>query len=138
MRSGWWFPVRKGREFTDQDTELGLPVAIVNEWAARRWWPGRDPVGQTIRVDSVPGQGITVSVVGVVADNKAAQQNLLVRGALGASRGLRPGEVDESALGVGADELDADPIAHVHAVFPAHHHAFDISWADLTSHKSAP
>ncbi len=70
--------VVKGREFTDRDAEQGLPVAIVNEWAARRWWPGQDAIGQLIRVDSAAGQGKTWTVIGVVHDNKAAQPNLML------------------------------------------------------------
>jgi ABC-type antimicrobial peptide transport system permease subunit len=31
-----------------------------------------------IRVDTLPGQGVTLTIVGVVRDNKAAQQNLLL------------------------------------------------------------
>jgi predicted permease len=67
-----------GREFDDADREATTPVAIVNEWAARRWWPGARAVGQTFRVDSAPGAGVTLTVVGVVRDNKAAQPNVLL------------------------------------------------------------
>jgi predicted permease len=62
-----------GRTFTDADREATLPVAIVNEWAARHWWPKANAIGQMVRVDSV-----TVMVVGVVRDNKAAQPNVLL------------------------------------------------------------
>ncbi len=69
--------VRSGREFTLQDTENGLPVAIVNEWTARRWWPSGDVLGQIVRVDT-GGAELPVTIVGVVANNKASASNLLL------------------------------------------------------------
>lgn len=69
--------LRRGRAFTAADVENGAPVAIVNEWAARRWWPGQDPLERRVRIDSAPGQAVTLTVVGVVADNRAAQPGLL-------------------------------------------------------------
>ena len=70
-------PVRGGRAFSERDTKESVPVAIVNEWAARRWWPDRDAVGQPVRVDTGGGT-LAMTVVGVVANNKAARQNLLL------------------------------------------------------------
>ncbi len=52
-----------GREFDSRDNAAGLPVAIVNETMARRFWPGQDPVGRVIQVGRTPRQ-----VVGVVKD----------------------------------------------------------------------
>jgi putative ABC transport system permease protein len=68
--------VVRGRSFTDDDRAGGLPVAMVNEWAARRWWPGQDPLGQVVRVDTAPGLAIALSIVGVVHDNRAALPNV--------------------------------------------------------------
>jgi len=70
-------PVISGRAFTDRDRKESVPVAIVNEWAARRWWPDRDAIGQTVRVDTGGGM-LAVTVVGVVANSKAARPNLLL------------------------------------------------------------
>ena len=39
----------RGREFTRQDDEHGPSVAIVNEAAAERLWPGEDPIGRYFR-----------------------------------------------------------------------------------------
>ena len=68
----------QGREFTEQDTESAPAMAIVNEWAARHWWPGRTAVGRTIRIDTAPGLPMTLTVAGVVRDNRAARGNLLL------------------------------------------------------------
>lgn len=70
--------VVRGRSFTDDDRDAGIPVAMVNEWAARRWWPGQDPVGRVVRVDTAPGLAIALSIVGVVHDNRAALPNVLL------------------------------------------------------------
>jgi predicted permease len=67
-----------GREFDDTDRENTAPVAVVNEWVARRWWPNDNAVGQLVRIDSAAGAGVTVTIVGVVRDNKAAQSNVLL------------------------------------------------------------
>ncbi|HVT60312.1 MAG TPA: ABC transporter permease [Thermoanaerobaculia bacterium] len=39
-------PLRAGRPFGDQDQPRGLPVAIVNETMAARFWPGASPLGR--------------------------------------------------------------------------------------------
>jgi putative ABC transport system permease protein len=85
-----------GRPFNDADRESTVPVAIVNEWAARRWWPNENAVGQLVRVDSAPGAGLTVTVVGVVHDNKAAQPNVLL--AVDGAEVYRPFEQAPSAF----------------------------------------
>ena len=56
--------LRAGRDFSWQDTPTSEPVIIINQAAARRDWPGEDPVGRL-------AQGIGNSdtrVIGVVAD----------------------------------------------------------------------
>jgi putative ABC transport system permease protein len=64
-------PVLKGRAFDERDRENALPVVIVNETFARRFFPGEDPVGKAI----IPGEGgdpVTRQVVGVVGDVRHA------------------------------------------------------------------
>ena len=70
-------PIVNGRAFTDRDRKESVPVAIVNEWAARRWWPDRDAIGRTVRVDTGGGT-LAITVVGVAASSKAARPNLLL------------------------------------------------------------
>ena len=62
-----------GRDFTDADDETALPVALVSEALARRFWPGVDPLGKrlSLRAPDAP----RVEVVGVVADSKYAGLN---------------------------------------------------------------
>jgi len=35
-----------GRDFTEADGDRAPPVVIVNETAARRWWPPEGPIGK--------------------------------------------------------------------------------------------
>jgi predicted permease len=56
----------RGRGINEKDTEQSEPVAMINETMARRFWPGEDPLGKTLRADG----GISRVVVGVIKDGK--------------------------------------------------------------------
>lgn len=57
----------RGRVFTNED-RVGQPnVALVNTLVASDLWPGRDPIGQTLTVSSMPDHPV-VKVVGVVEE----------------------------------------------------------------------
>jgi predicted permease len=43
-------PLVGGRLFTEGDEDGKLPVAIIDEATARRYWPDRDPVGRRLRI----------------------------------------------------------------------------------------
>jgi predicted permease len=62
-------PIVRGRNFTDQESRSDAPVAILPESTARRFWPGQDPVGKTIR----GGDGTGYEVVGVSKDAQVSQ-----------------------------------------------------------------
>ena len=51
-----------GRTFSESDGDDSLPVAIINETAATRYWPERDPVGQHLRLS---GEETPRQIVGV-------------------------------------------------------------------------
>ena len=64
-------PAGRGRLFTNGDKEGQTRVALVGASAARRLWPGRDPIGQRLMMPSfVRGDRTPVwrTVVGVVSD----------------------------------------------------------------------
>jgi putative ABC transport system permease protein len=69
--------ITAGRPFADRDRKASIPVAIVNAWAARRWWPDRDAVGQIVRVDTGGGT-MALTIVGIAANSKAARPNVLL------------------------------------------------------------
>ena len=54
--------LREGRDFTWQDTPKSAPVVIINEAAARRFWPGEDPVGHIAVVSG------DTRVIGVISN----------------------------------------------------------------------
>jgi predicted permease len=58
-------PMARGREFTAQDRTGSLPVVIVNESFARRFWPGEDPIGKRLR----NGDALR-TVIGVARDSR--------------------------------------------------------------------
>jgi len=60
-------PLVKGRYFSADDREGAPPAVIVNETAARMYWPGMDPLGQQITFE-----GKTRTVVGVVGNIRHA------------------------------------------------------------------
>jgi predicted permease len=57
-------PLHSGRLFDDTDGQR--PVAVVSAMAARRGWPGQDPIGKRFRLGSP--QGRLIEVIGVVGD----------------------------------------------------------------------
>ena len=58
-------PIVRGRGVTRADSADGVPVAVVSEAVARRYWPGQDPVGKRLRLGP---DFAWVTVVGVAAD----------------------------------------------------------------------
>ena len=57
-------PILEGREFTPDDDEKAPRVLIVDQMAARRYWPGQDPLGKKLRV-----WGSLFTVVGVARNS---------------------------------------------------------------------
>ena len=60
-----------GRDFSGSDTATSPMVAIIDQTAARRFFPGLDPVGRTFWIDGVASEpGPPIEVVGIVRDAK--------------------------------------------------------------------
>ena len=68
-------PVLRGRAFNENDTADAPSVALINEAMAKRYWPGKYPVGQQIAISKGLGEGMEESsptIVGVVGDTHNA------------------------------------------------------------------
>jgi putative ABC transport system permease protein len=67
-------PVKRGRVFDRRDDGHAPPVVVINETMAKRFWPGRDPVGEQL----VIGRGVMREfasererqIIGVVGDTR--------------------------------------------------------------------
>lgn len=69
-------PLLRGRIFSDADRKSGPKVALVNETAARKFWPGEDAIGHIIGVGQ-NGWDDRVEVIGVVGDVRYGQMDEL-------------------------------------------------------------
>jgi predicted permease len=55
-------PLVEGRGFTESDGEGSVPVAVINDTMAARYWPSQDPIGRRIKL---PGENGFRTIVGV-------------------------------------------------------------------------
>jgi putative ABC transport system permease protein len=61
-------PLLRGRDFTEEDNAASRPVALVNEFMARKFWPDQDPIGKRFSMSGP--QGPFIEVVGVTKNGK--------------------------------------------------------------------
>jgi predicted permease len=85
MPSAQWLPIGadyfkvlevrvvRGREFTELDTLSTTPVALINETMAKQFWPGEDPIGQTVSVQFYNDQ--PRQIIGIVPDIRPSLRN---------------------------------------------------------------
>ena len=62
--------LHKGNQFTDRDTAEQPGVAIVNETAAQRYWPGVDPLGKRIKRGRPESKNPWLTVIGIVSGSR--------------------------------------------------------------------
>ena len=67
-------PLLRGRLFSDQDLEDTPQVAVINQAAARTYWPNQDPLGKRVRLRLDSREPLSsakpawTTIVGVIAD----------------------------------------------------------------------
>jgi len=61
-------PIKEGREFADADRTGMPPVVVINEVAARTFWPGQSPIGRQIDMPGPNKSSQLLTVVGVTGD----------------------------------------------------------------------
>ena len=50
-------PVMKGRAFTASEIARHVPIVVISEATARRYWPGEDPLGKNLKISSIASEG---------------------------------------------------------------------------------
>ena len=77
-------PLLAGRDFTERDVNGSAQVAVVNQTFADTFWPGQNPIGKRLRLNS--SDGAWIEVVGLVPTGKylslgeAPQRHLFLAG----------------------------------------------------------
>jgi len=61
-------PLLQGRAFSDSDSADSAPVVVVSLSAARRLWPGENPIGNRLLASYDSPKGSWQTVIGVVGD----------------------------------------------------------------------
>lgn len=56
----------RGRWITDQDGAGAPDVAVISDVAARRYWPGENPIGRRLSLDERDGKPVWREIVGIV------------------------------------------------------------------------
>jgi putative ABC transport system permease protein len=71
-------PILRGRDFDEHDDAGATQVAIISEAAARRFWPGENPLGRRLRmhVSATNQRQAFREIVGVVGDVKQSRLDL--------------------------------------------------------------
>jgi putative ABC transport system permease protein len=59
-------PILRGRDITQDDNLHSPGVIVINDWLARRYWPGEDPICKRITLDDPRNNPSWLSVIGVV------------------------------------------------------------------------
>ncbi|HEX8811540.1 MAG TPA: ABC transporter permease, partial [Terracidiphilus sp.] len=64
-------PIVRGRDITDSDNATAAGVIIINEQAARQYWPGEDPLGKLVSFDDDTTHAKTwLTIIGIAKDAK--------------------------------------------------------------------
>ncbi|WP_420130058.1 ABC transporter permease [Longimicrobium sp.] len=109
-------PLVRGRVFEPADDRADAPaVMMINQAAARRYWGGADPVGQTVTL-----QGIPLTVIGVVGDVRNEGLASAAEPAVYFSYGLAPRRSTQLFIRTAGDpEAAASAVRQaIHAVDP--------------------
>ena len=61
-------PLLAGRAFTDADIATSLPVVIISQSLAERYWPGQNPIGRRVKRGRLDASAPWMDVVGVVGN----------------------------------------------------------------------
>lgn len=64
-------PLVRGRDISEADNVTAPGVVIINEQAARQYWPGEDPIGKRVALDdNTKNSAAWLTVIGIAKDAK--------------------------------------------------------------------
>jgi predicted permease len=63
-------PLKAGRFFTTSDTRDGMPVVLIDDKMAARFWPNESPIGKRVKTGRADSKSPWNTIVGVVGDVK--------------------------------------------------------------------
>ncbi|MBW4697200.1 MAG: ABC transporter permease [Aphanocapsa lilacina HA4352-LM1] len=73
-------PLLRGRAFDERDRATSPKVALINETMAQKFWPGEDPVGRRLSIDTPrPAPESWIEIVGIAKDARTLALNKPVR-----------------------------------------------------------
>jgi predicted permease len=61
-------PIVAGRAFTREDAEKTIPVAVINQTLAKRFFPGKNPLGMRFSTNDSPADQIWYQIIGISGD----------------------------------------------------------------------
>ncbi|MGH9720329.1 MAG: ABC transporter permease, partial [Bryobacteraceae bacterium] len=61
-------PLLRGRFYDEHDIQRASTVLVINETAAKRYWPNEDPVGKRVKLGGANVEWPWITVIGVVGD----------------------------------------------------------------------
>ena len=65
-------PIKRGRGFTNADSENSERVIVINQSMAERYWPNQDPVGKRLAIGESSKENSWRTIVGIVGDVRHA------------------------------------------------------------------
>ena len=143
-------PLIRGRFFNASDNPDSAPVVIINEEAARRYWPGENPIGKRIGVNYTGPGRVSKStprmreIVGIVHGMKQGAPELPISAAVYMPYLQDETNHDLASMNLfvrsneGTLQLENSIRAKIHALRPDQPVNEIVSMQDLISHALAP
>lgn len=86
--------IKKGRDFTEDDTKTSQPVVVINETLARKMYQDRDPVGRLAANGDPKNPSLVIAVVADVRQNSLDETPTIQMYVAETQRGDSPGSAD--------------------------------------------
>ena len=93
-------PLAGGQVFTAEDGPQSLPVVVVNQAMANRYWPNQDPVGKRIKIGNQDSKSPWFAVKGVIKDSAQSALDQGIRPEIYFSMGQMAGRYRRMNLAV--------------------------------------